>query len=490
VVVRGRAVRDGAARRRHDEAGVAVIVAVVTTPSLPLVLLVLAAAELGCNPACDEARLRSVAAAFEARTFEQREAGFDALAQACPTLPPTLARSLRTEFDGTPVEARQLLYVDRAQDPAWNELLARTCPSSDEAEILSAGTPNEREVCRLDRHGLLAADDVFVERDLVIFMLYEWLLAGRTEQVLARDVVWPLLSANASTAQLEAMCLHEGLACPWVVKGWGLELPRSNIDLVPTRGGTMVRVTTTELSVDQTPVLVLENGRPAQGAFVHHVAPALQQALAARAEHGRVHAEREFGVPWPARVELVADRATPFGTIVEAIVTATAAGLVEAELVVLGDELRAIPLPRPGAEPEPHPRLRFERPLRLTLFVHRDSVEADSEGMSARKSFPSRAGCEPASFDCHDLEPIASFVQEMKALFPHETEVIMRIDADVPLRAVVALVDVARGEGCHLRPSLKDGLVEPECLFFRPIVDAEPPFRSPAHPQALEEEPQ
>jgi hypothetical protein len=472
---------------------VAVIVAVVAKPSLLIVPLVLALAELGCQPACDEDGLRGVAAAFEARTFERREQGFDGLLQACPNLPPTLARSLRVEFDGTPADARELLYADRAQDPVWSELLARTCPPHGENGFISVGKPTKRDSCQLDRHGMFANDDVFVERDLVVVMLYEWLLAGRTEPMLARDVVRPLLSANASTAQLESMCLREGLACQWVVMGWGLELPRSNIDPFPTRGGITVRVTATELFVDRDPVLVLENGRPAPGAFVQHVAPALRQTLAARVDLGRMHAEREFGTPWSARVELVADRTTPFATIADVIFTATAAGLVETELVVLGDEpyeLHAIPLPRPGAEPVPHPHLRYEHPLRFTLYVHRDSVEAESEKMSERKDFPNRAGCEPPSSDCHDLVAIAPFVEQMKALFPHETEITLRIDADVPLQAVVALVDLARGEGCPLRPPLERGEAEPECRFFRPIVEAEPPFLFPAHPRPNVEEPE
>jgi biopolymer transport protein ExbD len=469
-------------------------VAVVAMPSLPLgflaLALALALAELGCSSTCDEAGLQSVAAAFEARTFEQRAQGFDALEQACPALPPTLARSLRVEFDGTPADARELLYVDRDLDPAWNELYARTCPPLGEEGIISMGPPTKRDFCQLDRYGLFAAEDVYVDRDLVVFMLYEWLLAGRSERMLAGDVARPLLSANASPAQLESMCLHEGLACRWVALGWGLQLPFSSID-VPPRGGTAVRITATELFVDDTSVLTLDSGRPAPGTFVQHVAPALQQALAARAEHGRTHAERELGMPWPARVELVADRATPFGTIVDVVFTATAAGFDETELVVRSDEvvtlaegLRAIPLPRPGAELVPHPHLRPEHPWRFILFVHRDFVEAAAD---KSRRIPNLPGCEPSSSLCVDRETIAGMSKQLKMLYPRETEVTLRVDADVPLEAVVAIVDAVRGEGCHLRPSLEGGEVEPECEFFRPIIDAEPPLRFPEHPS--EEEP-
>jgi biopolymer transport protein ExbD len=319
-------------------------------------------------------------------------------------------------------------------------------------------------------------------------MLHEWLLAGRIERTLARDVAWPLLSGSASAEALESMCLREGLACVRVAEDWGLALPLSGIDLLP-RGGTAVRIAATELSVDQTPVLTLASGRPAAGAFVQHVAPALQQALTARAGHGRMHAERELGTPWPSRVELVADRATPFGTIVDVLFTATAAGFDEAELVVLGDGLRAIPLHRPGAEPEPHPHLRYERPLAFTLLVHRDSVEAGADMMSPLRHFPNLPGCEPSSSLCVDRETVAAMSKQLESLFPHESEVTVRVDADVPLEVVVALIDAARGEGCRLQPALEGGEVPPECHFFRAIVDAEPPLLFPARPQAVEEEP-
>jgi len=477
-------------------------VGVVTTPSLPLgplgLVLVLALAELGCRPACEEAGLRGAAAAFEAHTFESRQQGFDALVQACPTMPPALARSLRAEFDGTSVEARRQLYADRIQDPAWNELLARTCPNvspaGDDAEVLIAedivaGYPYAREACRLDRHELLADDDVFVERDFVVFMLHELLLAGRIEPALARDVVWPLLSASTPPEQFESMCLYEGLACERAIGSWGLQLPFSSIDL-PTRGGTAIRISATELSVDQTPVLVLTYGRPAPGAFVEHVAPALQQALAARAAHGRMHSEREFGTPWPARIELVADLATPFGTIIDVVFTATTAGFDEAEIVVVGDGLHAIPLHRPGAEPEPDAHLRHERPLAFTLVVHHDSVEAGAEGMSPMKRFPSFPKCDPSTLRCIDSEAIAGFSKQLQSLFPHEREVTVRVDADVLLDAVVAIIDAARGDRCHLQPTLAGEPLELECQFFRPIVDAEPPLLFPARARAIEEEPQ
>lgn len=446
-------------------------------------LVGLAIAELGCNSVCDQASLRGVAEAFEARSFERREQGFEALGQACPTLPPTLARSLRAEFDGTPADLRQRLYEDRPHDPAWRELFDRTCPSApparDPVAPHEANEPNARvvrESCQLDRYGLLAPDDVFVERDVVSFMLYEWLVAGRVDRPMARDVVWPLISASAPTEQLDAMCLRESLACERVLERRGLELARSTSDW-PTRGDTAVFITATELSVEQTPVLTLAAGRPA--ALVQHVAPALHEVLMTHAAQGRMHPQREDGTQWQPRVTLVADRATPFATIAATIFTATKAGLADTELVVseaiAGSELHAIPLHRPHAVREQD---RRERPLQLTFIVHRDVVEVRSEGMGP-KTYPRVAACTPSPAGCHDLPAIAAFTKQLKALFPHETEAMVRVHGDVPMQTLVSLLDTIRGEGCVLRGSLDGEYVPEECQFFQPIVDAEPALLFP-----------
>jgi hypothetical protein len=452
--------------------------------SLALALLMLVLVGPGCKPVCDQAGLPGVAESFAARSFERRAEGWQALEQTCPTLPPVLARSLRAQFDGTPANLRSQLYADRIHDPAWRELFAQTC--LDQPEAVEATQPATREGCRLDRYGLLVRDDVFVDRDVVVFMLYEWLVAGRVNQALAKDIVWPLLSASASTAQLEALCLREAIACEHVVRSWGLQLPRSTSDW-PTRGGTGVHITPTGLSVEQAPVLALTAEQPAAAAFTHHVAPALQQALATRAEHEREYAERE-ATPGQARVNIMADRATPSRTIIATILTARETGHAYPELIVIDEGgLHAIPLYRPDVEPLPHPHMRYERPLAFTFVVHRGFVEARAEGMTSPEVFPNRPSCAPPPAGCHDLEAIATFATKFKALFPHESAVILRVDGDVPLQAVVALIDAVRGEGCHAWGSFERGEeVAPECLFFRPILDAEPPLLFPPRAAGVE----
>ena len=115
------------------------------------------AAALACTPVCDEPGLRR-AAELSTTGPDRRQAGIEALRDACPTLPAALARGLLA--DAAP--------DDSARDQAWQALLARTCPGAAQASEAT------RRRCDLDRHGLLAADAVYARADLD-----DWLRAER-----------------------------------------------------------------------------------------------------------------------------------------------------------------------------------------------------------------------------------------------------------------------------------------------------------------------
>lgn len=165
-------------------------------------------AALGCKPPCDDAGLRSAAAAFASHSPESREAGLRSLEQACPTLPSALRWSLLADGGALPEEERAAVLVDRANDAQWADLLVRTCPRAREP-LERGATPAEhdramRSRCELDRYGLLAPDEPFALRDLAPFMLYEWLVSQRVSEARAREVVRPLLLVEASPAEREA----------------------------------------------------------------------------------------------------------------------------------------------------------------------------------------------------------------------------------------------------------------------------------------------
>lgn len=450
---------------------------------LGLVALALGLAAPACKPAskpaCDEGGLRRAAEAFAARSREERQRGFEALGQACPTLPPALGRSLLGEFGLLRPDEHAMVLRERPDDPAWRELVERTCPrSSAEREQAVAAVDRDRArraSCRVDRYGLLAPNDAFIRRDLTSLMLYEWLTSARVDRAVARDVVWPLLSASASPEELEAMCAMEGQACEQVVAAWGLEPPRSSFD-APIRGGTRILVTPTQLAVDRTAVLSLHAGCPAPDAFVRHVSPALREILERNAERGRVDARAE-GREWEARATITADLATPFATLADTLFTATKAGFSEAELVVFGvRELRAMPVSPPLSWFPRDPDRRRERPLELTFAVHRDSVEASVGRITDPTTVPNLPSCEPPPTGCHDLEAITAIAKDMKTQYPHETVATFRVDDDVPLQALVSLIDAVRGEDCRLLMAIEGEEIPAECLFWRAILDTDPPL--------------
>jgi hypothetical protein len=439
----------------------------VTAPAKRIVatLVALVLAELGCKPVCDEAGLRRAAELFEARSPERRSEGLEALGEACPTMPSSLGRSLAAQS------------LETSADPAWRELLAETCPRSpEEHDQASAEEDRDRATrssCKLDRYGLLAPDDAFIERDLAVLVLYQWLVSGRVSRAVATDVVWPLLSASASAEELEAMCLREGHGCARVLASWGVALPRSNVD-EPTRGGTEILITSSQLSVDRTPLLALTAGRPAPGVFVRHVAPSLRDTLVtiAEAEHGPA----DDGLHGRGHVTLVADRATPFDTFADVLFTATKAGFTEADLVVYdGRELHGLPLHLPAAWLPPRQvDIRAAATIGLTFAVHRDAVETRATDVEPQL-FPNPAACEPSPSGCHDLEAIAAFAEQLQQRFPYQAVATFRVDGDVSLQALVSLVDAVRGQACHLRDT-QTIYMPPECWFFLPVVDAEPPL--------------
>lgn len=448
----------------------------MTRHPAPLALaLVLVLPELGCKPACDETELARAAEAFAGRTPEQRRVGLDALGKACPTLPATLAANLEADFGELPPDERTEIYTTRIRDPAWQELFIRACPRSPEEHdrALGADDPDRalRRTCRLDRYELLAPDDVFIVDDVVPFMLLEWMVSGHVDRRLAADVVRPLLSASASADELEAMCREDDAACQWVLDAWGLTPPRSTAHL-RERGGTELRIASAQLSVARQPVLTLASGRPEPDAFAYHVSSALRAALETDADAARAKAERD-GTEWEPRLLVVADRATPAGTLTDALFTATKAGFRDVDLLVRADRgLRSLPvviprawLPRSGEWGDARPHVAF--------VVHRNAVEIHV-GNEPPRSFPAPAACEPAHGSCHDLPAIDTFVEQM-IHNPKDAMAVFRVDADVPMQALVSLMDTVRGDGC---PAPDDrGYSFPEqCRFHWVLLDAEPPL--------------
>lgn len=273
---------------------------------------------------------------------------------------------------------------------------------------------------------------------------------------------------------LAASCTSRGPDEPPVPAIHGLTLPHGAIDLAP-RGGPEIRATAAALAVEGAEVLALSGGRPAPGAFVDHVAPALHAALAPLARRGREQAARDGG-SWDARATVLADRATPFATLADTLYTAARAGFDDFDLVVRdGPQLRGQPLAVPRRWFPDDGVIRDERPLQLVFVVRADGVEASIAGQSVR-TFPRAASCDPWPASCHDLPALAAFAAATKKLYPMEVVATFRVEGEVSLQAVVALVDAVRGEGCRLSGALAGEALPSACLFWQAVVDREPPL--------------
>lgn len=433
-------------------------------------------AALGCKPPCDEAGLQRAAAAFGSHLPEPREAGLAALAEACPTLPSSLRWSLLADAGALPEDQRTAVLVDRASDVQWTELLVRTCPRAREPfERGATQAEHDRAMrgrCELDRYGLLAPDEPFALRDLGPFMLYEWLVSQRVSPAEAREVARPLLVVEASPAELEASCLRGELPCDAVLEAWGLVPPLSSSDL-RLEGAPSVRVTASAISCDGEPVLSLDAGRPAPGAFVDHVSSTLLRRLDDHPVLAPAHSRPT------ERLGVLADRATPVGTLVDIAYTASRMNVPQLELAVQGEDgLVGLPLVVPFDWIEHPEGVRYERALELVVVVRGDDVEIRVPG-SSPKHVPGRTGCEPSLAGCHDHAAIGAYVTRVKQRFLHETVATFRVEAHLPLQALVSLVDTVRGESCKLAPSMIEGEEIPaQCLFWQAVLDLEPPVAS------------
>ncbi len=446
-----------------------------------LVALVLAGLSgTSCTSVCDESGLRTAAEAF-AGGAERRQVGLTALQDACPTLPAAFAENL---FADVP-----------AEDPTWRELLARTCqpvPAPTTPITLEQLDVDARRICDLDRHGLLAPEATFARRDIVVFMLYEWLLAGRVDKARASEVVVALLTAGALATE-------------------DLTPPQSTSD-APQEGGVELRISPTMLYVEGEAVLPLVRGRAMADAFTGHASAKLRGAFAEAGRRRHVRAERA-GTTMRARVSVLADRSTPMLTILDAAHTATGAGFTAFELLVHdGDELRGLPFKITQDLPPQDDEWSREKPLGLLYTVHADSIvesaaNHSTSGRSPGITWTRSTTCAPNAYDCLDLATLVKRVKRYKSMFPNEVVATYHVDPDVTLLPGTHLqgattiksfatvgpdttpVDVevgdgasvvrshcVRGEGCALIGPYKGESMPDECMFWRTILDLNPPL--------------
>lgn len=415
----------------------------------------------GCSKPCDEDGLRAASQALEDRSPEGRRLGLNALGQACPGMPSGLRMGLVAAYGETAADLRASMYAKRAADETLAKLFKRTCPRTEaerdqalEAEDRAAAT---RQTCRLDRFGVLEPNELFVTRDLDAFLLYQWLTASRIDEALARTVARNLMAVGAGDQELKALCYDNGSGCAVLFARAGVRLARSTVD-APLRESVELRVSPTEVAVEGEHVLTLSEGRPSDSAFDHHVAEPVRLAMLRHARTARERADRNQE-EWHHRLSLVADASVPFGTIADALFSARKAGYDEFGFVVgsqhQGAAVVYVSPPLAWFEFDLSPT-RKAGPLQLSFVVHATDVQVRATDVD----------------ETLHVDAVAQRVAALKKQFPHETVATFRVDPDVSLQRLVALIDTVRGENCLL--GAMGDQVPAACLFWQTIVDTNP----------------
>jgi hypothetical protein len=299
---------------------------------------------------------------------------------------------------------------------------------------------------------------------LVMLGLAVLLAAPESPNGVPAGGIVPSPSPDASPEELERSCATRDVACDGVFSSWGLTPPRSlGWDGGYVRHGPRILITSSQLWVEDEPLLVLDAGRTAPDAFAHHVSPLLGARLEVR-----LRAERERPAPEMAeqetRLVVAADRATPVGTLTDVLFTATKAGVVGTDLVVhVGQGLRTLSLtpPRDWLEPDPD-RRRLEPPPTVVFTVHRDTVDVRGPHGVTK------------TFAAAESEAIDTFVESLVHAEPVPSVATYRVDARVSLHELVGLIDAVRGgQACTSTASSVDAPPE-GCRLHVSVLDAEP----------------
>lgn len=265
------------------------------------------------------------------------------------------------------------------------------------------------------------------------------------------------------------------------VDGRAILVPRSTSD-IPRGSGAEVEIRMDGVRIGGVEAVELREGRPVDGAFVSRTSPPLSAALARQA---RVHAppaepDGLRDVPTP-RLHVLADARAHQAALAGVLYTAAKSGFFDFELVVDGaDGANAVPLAVPRSWLPPLPDgTHVCVGASITIELGVDTARGFTEGAPPIE-IPARADCGPADHGCLDLAGLAAWTASIKAAYPHETAVSVRVDDEVTIQGLVSAIDVLRGRECRLRGALLGGEAVPEaCRLWQVVVDTLPPHVEP-----------
>ncbi|MEM6990010.1 MAG: AgmX/PglI C-terminal domain-containing protein [Myxococcota bacterium] len=183
---------------------------------------------------------------------------------------------------------------------------------------------------------------------------------------------------------------------------------------------------------------------------------------------------------------IVADATVRFEWLAAIVHTLHAAGRRTQALVVDGgDELRTFDIRQPDVE---GPKLRVSVLADGYRVARSDSKDPRGRQHDGPPMTPlTRPGAPIDELDRWNVAKLADDIKGVKALFPSETAVSVAADREVPVGAVVAAMEVLRGEGCtpdtpnachfpeiHLQTTPVDAVVEPVGgPVVEPVVEPE-----------------
>jgi hypothetical protein len=238
--------------------------------------------------ACDEPALERALGEFEADPGRARATPvlLDALASACPTLPPKVIEMMRDDYVG-----HDRRTIEWGVDPGYAAGWRATCADFPTWAATVAYLPGaERaqatfEICRLERFGLLAPAQRYVDDDRSAFIAHDWLVRHGVDSDLARRFAQRIMTATGPEPAVLRRCeaLPNSDACVSLARlGGGAGLPSSSANLYG-REGVLVAVSRNAIRMVDEPPLELDEGVVREADLQHHVIVPLRAALAKRA---------------------------------------------------------------------------------------------------------------------------------------------------------------------------------------------------------------
>jgi len=371
---------------------------------------------------CELAELSALGEALtQAEPSARVDLAWPGVREACRGLPAALA----SYFDAVYASKLDQAKAVRSDAPELRAVHEAVCPEfSAVGPAVAMVPPSSRarmlfEGCGLERYAVFELDELDPQSGgLMTWALHQWLLDQGLDAERARPLTRAIygLEVHAS-AEIERVT---GLRLP-TMAGRALE------------AGPRIYLSASELRFGSERLMALDGGRIPPTELRNHELPALSERLGAVADGDQARAMVD-DEPWAGRVLIVADRDTPYATLMDLMSTAGRVGYTRFAFVVRPSAGR---LAQVGIAP---PR---SGPAAIT-------IELSGAGLSLARASEGEAEAETHALD--DLDAVAALAEAARADDPEARIATISATGEVTLEQLLAVIDAARGAGCDIDP--------------------------------------